>query len=148
MLHYIEDWEGVILTTEGKKHTILQAIMMILPDAGNRKLPIALPVPKDERLQKVVNFMQDQMTENINIGKISVQFGFSERSLLRLFQDDIKMSYAQYLKTLRAIRAIELLTTTNLAINEVAFQVGYDSFPTFSNTFLEIVGVRPKVYRR
>jgi transcriptional regulator GlxA family with amidase domain len=41
-----------------------------------------------------------------------------------------------------------LLTTTPLSINEVAIHVGYDSYPTFSNTFFDIVGVRPKVYKR
>jgi transcriptional regulator GlxA family with amidase domain len=61
------------------------------------------------------------------------KLGFSERSLLRLFQEDLKMLYAQYLKTLRVVRAIESLTSTNLSINEISFQVGYDSFPTFSN---------------
>lgn len=148
LLAYIKQWNTIVLSNEEKKFSILRSIMCILSENSNRRLPIELPVAKEPRLQVILNFMQDQMTEQISISQISNQFGFSERSLLRLFQEDLKMSYAQYLKTLRVVRAIELLTTTKLSINEIAFQVGYDSFPTFSNTFQDLVGVRPKVYRQ
>ncbi|MFN8357203.1 MAG: AraC family transcriptional regulator [Spirosomataceae bacterium] len=147
LLKHIQSWNGIIRNDDFKKYSVLNTIMCILSDASNRKLPIALPVAKEKRLQEVLNYMQDQLTEPISIATISNRFGFSERSLLRLFQEDLNMSYAQYLKTLRVVNAIELLTTTNLTINEIAFTVGYDSFPTFSNTFQDVVGVRPKIYR-
>lgn len=148
LLAYIKQWNTIVLSNEEKKFSILRSIMCILSENSNRRLPIELPVAKEPRLQVILNYMQDQMTEQISISQVSSQFGLSERSLLRLFQEDLRMSYAQYLKTLRVVRAIELLTTTNLNINEISFQVGYDSFPTFSNTFQDVVGVRPKVYRK
>ena len=122
--------------------------MCILADSYSRRLPIELPVAKHDRLQQILNFLQDQLNEQINIGIIANKFGFSERSLQRLFQTELNLSYAHYLKTLRVVRAIELLSSTDLSINEIAYKVGYESFPTFSNTFLEVVGVRPKVYRK
>ncbi len=148
MLKYSDTWAGNISTSDEQKYTFLKAIQLILPDASNRKLPFALPFAKDERLQKILSYIQNQLMENINITDISTNFGFSPRSLLRLFQSDLKMTFAQYLKTLRTIKAIELLTTTNKTLPEIAFDVGYESFPTFSNTFFEIVGVRPKAYKR
>lgn len=147
LLNYVQTWDGIVLANEEKKYSTLRCIMCILSENSHRKLSIELPLAHETRLQVILNYMQDQLTEQTGIREISSRFGFSERTLLRLFQDDLRMSYAQYLKTLRVVKAIELLTTTNLSINEIAFQVGYDSFPTFSNTFLEIVGVRPKVYR-
>ena len=122
--------------------------MCILADSYSRRLPIELPVAKHDRLQQILNFLQDQLNEQINIGMIANKFGFSERSLQRLFQTELNLSYAHYLKTLRVVRAIELLSSTDLSINEIAYKVGYESFPTFSNTFLDVVGVRPKVYRK
>ena len=147
LLNYIQKWDGIILASEDKKYTVLRSIMHLLSENSNRKLAIELPLAKDPRLQQVINYMQDQLNEEISIEVISNKFGFSARSLLRMFQDDLRMSYAQYLKTLRVVNAIELLATTHKSINEISFQVGYDSFPTFSNTFQEIVGVRPKYYR-
>lgn len=116
LLSYIQTWDGIILTNEEKKYSILRSIMYILSDSNNRKLPIELPIAKEPRLQIILNYMQDQLNEQININELANKFGFSERSLQRLFQEDLKMSYAQYLKTLRVVRAIELLNTTKLSI--------------------------------
>jgi AraC-like DNA-binding protein len=148
MLHYIQDWKGAISVNDDKKYTFLKTILLTLPDASDRRLPFTLPVAKDPRLYEAITFLQDNLMENIDISTLSTRFGFSLRSLQRLFQEDLKMSYAQYLKTLRIIKALELLNSTDITLSEIAIQVGYNSFPTFSNTFLEIVGVRPKVYKR
>ena len=148
LLNYVQDWDGIVLRNDEKKYSALWTIMCILADSYSRRLPIELPVAKHDRLQQILNFLQDQLNEQINIGMIANKFGFSERSLQRLFQTELNLSYAHYLKTLRVVRAIELLSSTDLSINEIAYKVGYESFPTFSNTFLEVVGVRPKVYRK
>ena len=78
--------------------------------------------------------------------KLAVQFGFSERSLYRLFQKDLGMSFIQYLTIRRILKAIELLLEKKLAVNEVALAVGYNSVPTFSNTFYKILRQRPSEY--
>ena len=148
MLKYIESWNSLILPTDEKRYTFLKALLLILPDTGHKKLPFALPMAKDERLKEILTYIELQLMNELRIESICTKFGFSPRNLLRLFQSDLKMPYAQYVKTLRAIRAIELLTTTSLTLTEIAFRVGYDSFPTFSNTFFEIVGVRPKAYKK
>lgn len=147
LLQHIKKWNTIVQAQDEKKYSILHTIMCLLSDESNKKLPIALPVAKNGRLLEILDFMHFQMPFKISLPKLSGQFGISERSLLRLFQDDLQMSYAQYLKTLRVVRALELLTSSNMTINQIAYEIGYESLPTFSNTFREMIGVRPKVYR-
>jgi AraC-like DNA-binding protein len=44
------------------------------------------------------------------------------------------------------LKAIELLLERKLSVKEVALEVGYNSVPTFSNTFFKFLGQRPSDY--
>lgn len=146
MIGYTKNWKGVITPEEEDRYTFMMAIKTILPDLSKHKLPFELPLAKDTRLKKITAHLHDNLSKHLHFPDIAQQFGLSERSLARLFQSDLRMPYIKYLRTLRIIHALELLTTTKLSINEIAFKVGYDSFPTFSNMFYQMVGVRPKMY--
>ncbi|WP_238140935.1 helix-turn-helix domain-containing protein [Psychroflexus sp. S27] len=58
------------------------------------------------------------------------------------------MSFIKYYTRLRIFKSLELLMNPNYNISEIANRVGYNSLPTFSNTFHEIMGKRPSEYRK
>jgi AraC-like DNA-binding protein len=45
-------------------------------------------------------------------------------------------------------KALEFVLEKKHTIGEIALMVGYSSLPTFSNTFLKILGKRPSEYLR
>ncbi|MBK7869571.1 MAG: helix-turn-helix domain-containing protein [Saprospiraceae bacterium] len=146
MIDYTKDWKGLILPEDENRFTFGMAIKAILPELSKNKLPFCLPMAKDSRLKKITAYLLENLSSPLHLSEIAQQFGVSERSLARLFQSDLRMSYIKYLRTLRIIHALALLSTTKMSVYEVAYQVGYNSFPTFSNMFYQIVGVRPKSY--
>jgi len=129
-----------------RNYDITKAIKAILPKICINNLPLSLPFSKDIRLTKIVNYLDANLKEPLYFSEISARFGFSERSLYRLFQKDLGMSFIQYLTIRRILKAIELLLEKHLTVNEVALAVGYNSVPTFSNTFYKILGQRPSDY--
>lgn len=56
------------------------------------------------------------------------------------------MSFIQYFTIKRILKALELLIEKKAPVNEVALAVGYNSVPTFSNTFYKLLGQRPSDY--
>ncbi|MDX1942563.1 MAG: AraC family transcriptional regulator [Saprospiraceae bacterium] len=146
MIDYTKEWEGVISPENENRFTFGMAIKAILPELSKHRLPFCLPLAKDSRLKKITAYLQENISSTLHLSEIAQQFGLSERSLARLFQNDLRMSYIKYLRTLRIIHALALLSTTKMSVYEIAYQVGYNSFPTFSNMFYQIVGVRPKSY--
>lgn len=139
-------WTGNISPIEEPKFSIAKAFKMILPELSQTELPLALPYPKDEKLQSVVKYLETRIAENISFRKLSEKFEINERTLARLFQRELNMSFIQYYTILRMLTALKLLLDEKLSVNEVAMRVGYSSLPTFSNTFNKIVGVRPSTY--
>ncbi|MFV8324806.1 helix-turn-helix domain-containing protein [Flavobacterium sp. ZS1P14] len=145
MLLFTNRWNGN-LKKGSNNFSIAHAIKAILPEICPTNLPLSLPLPKDIRLHKISDFLDKNLDETILFSDLAVRFGFSERSLYRLFQKDFGMSFIQYFTIRRILKAIELLLEKKLSVNEVAHAVGYNSVPTFSNTFFRILGQRPSDY--
>jgi AraC-like DNA-binding protein len=97
---------------------------------------------------KIVSYLEWNIGEKLTLANVSARFGLSERSMSRLFKADMDISFLQYLKTLRIIKAIELLLNTDKPINEIADDVGYSSISAFSDTFSEFTQSRPSDLRK
>ncbi|WP_211324830.1 helix-turn-helix domain-containing protein [Chitinophaga skermanii] len=147
MLNYTKQWTGKhIDKSQTRDFTFIMAIKAILPDISKYSLPLALPYPKDKRLLEIIRYINQSLDEPLLFPAIAKKFGFSERSLSRLFHQDLGISFLQYTKIARLMRALELILESKLSINEISMMVGYSSLPTFSNTFNSLLGVRPTEY--
>lgn len=145
LILFTEKWRGDIHKND-KNYAIALAIKSILPDICDTSIPLSLPFPENDRLKKIITYMSEHTAEQISYKKLAAKFGFSERSLNRLFQKETGMSFIKYFTIMKMLRAIELLLTGKYTITEVAFEVGYNSAPTFSNTFYKLLGQRPSDY--
>ena len=145
MMRFTNRWNGN-LKKGSRNFIIASAIKAILPEICLTNLPLSLPSPKDIRLHKIISHLDENLGETILFSDLADRFGFSERSLYRLFQKDLGMSFIQYFTIRRILKAIELLLEKKMTVNEVAQAVGYNSVPTFSNTFFKVLGQRPSDY--
>lgn len=147
LLLFTNRWNGD-LEKNSNDYIIAKALKAILPQVCHHNLPFSLPFPKDVRLIKIMEYIDSNLHENIHFDALAQQFGFSPRSLYRLFQKDLGMSFMQYFTIKRMLKALELILERRLPINEVSLAVGYSSVPTFSNTFYKFMGQRPSEYSR
>jgi transcriptional regulator GlxA family with amidase domain len=107
---------------------------------------LALPYPNHQKLKDIVTYLEENIEENVSFKKLAGLFNISERTLARLFQKELNMSFIQYYTILRMLTALKLLLDEKLSVNEVALKVGSNSLPTCSNTFNKVVGIRPSEY--
>ncbi|MGJ1420639.1 AraC family transcriptional regulator [Sphingobacterium spiritivorum] len=146
LIMFTNRWNGNIFPVEEPKYSIAKAFKLILPELSQTELPLALPYPSHTKLKDIITYLDSRIEENISFKDVAKQFDISERTLARLFQKELNMSFIQYYTILRMLKALKLLLDEKLTVNEVALKVGYSSLPTFSNTFNKIVGVRPSEY--
>ncbi|HLU86446.1 MAG TPA: AraC family transcriptional regulator [Taishania sp.] len=145
MLLFSLQWNGDVLPeTEG--YRFLRAFKYVVSQTCMQALPLSLPYPKNPRLAKVIDFMGSNLEEQLSYSKLSKKYGYSERTLNRLFQKETGMSFIKYLTIQRMLKAIELLVDGKMSVAEIAYAVGYNSVPTFSNTFHKLLGQRPTDY--
>ena len=146
LIMFTNRWNGNIFPNEEPKFSIAKAFKLILPEISQNELPLALPYPKNDKLKLIISYLEQNIAENISFKNLAEHFDISERTLARLFQKELSMSYIQYFTILRMLTSLKLLLDDKLSVNEVALRVGYNSLPTFSNTFNKVIGVRPSEY--
>lgn len=142
MIRYTEKW------TQGSQdspqaNTLMQALQDLLPEEIANAIPVCLPSTSHAKLAQTLDYIQQHLHEKISIQQIASHFGFSVRSLTRLFCKQIGISYSSYCKIARIMKALELIETGIDSVSELAGRVGYESLSTFSNNFLDVCGNRP-----
>ena len=147
MIKYTESWDGQVNPGESR-YQFLSVIKNILPEISNKKLPISLPFTNNERILPILEFIENNLTDNHSLASLSKKFGIGERSLSRLFQLSLKTSFLQYLKLLRMVKSIDLMLESDRSISEIGYLVGYDSLSSFSNTFFQLTNYRPSDFKR
>jgi len=147
MIKYSESWYGHINPGQDQ-FLFLSVIKNILPEISNKRLPIALPFSENERIRPILDYLLLHISESHSLQSIGYEFGISERSLSRLFQQTLETSFLQYLKLLRIIKSIELMLQTDLSINEIAYEVGYGSLSAFSDVFMQLTNSRPSDFKK
>jgi len=95
---------------------------------------------------------QDWLRENLSspdpIESAMAASGLAGRSFHRRFKQATERTPLQYLHQLRVERAKELLEGSDLVVEEVAWQVGYEDAPYFRRLFRRNTGVTPAHYRK
>lgn len=148
MINHTEQWDGLHINASNYNFEFLSALKKLLPQLNNKALPIILPMTSDERMQEILKYLEKNISEQVSLTALSVRFNMSERSMSRLFQAHLHISFLQYFKTLRMIKAIEMILKTNKPISDIAFEVGYDSIGSFSNAFYLFTHSRPSDFRK
>jgi AraC-like DNA-binding protein len=148
MIKYSERWDGRSVDGNDEQFEFLVALKKILPTVHIPVAPMILPTTENEEVLKILKFLDKNIDVNHSLKSISKKFHLSERSLSRLFQANLHISFLQYLKTMRIVKALELLLKTKKTISEIAYEVGYETVGSFSNTFYAFTRMRPSELRK
>jgi len=105
------------------------------------------PTPQGSVLEPVLQWMEDNATQELSLGDIARQSGMSARTLLRRFREQTGTTPLQWLHRTRVRQAQFLLETTTHPVDRIAGQVGFGSPTAFRDRFKRITGVSPQTYR-
>lgn len=147
-LLHISNLAREILPSEQDNYTIANSFYLLLRQYSKYSLPLTLPTSTDEKMMEIINYLNDNLSSKITLDSLARNFNLSQRSITRLFSNELKMTFIEYLTILRILKALELLLETRKSISEICFSVGYNSVPTFSNVFHKLIGMRPVDYRK
>jgi transcriptional regulator GlxA family with amidase domain len=129
--------KGVFNAEETMKHVeqTLERRRLNLPDIRQRVL-------------QVVAYIHAHFAESISRSELASLVGLSERHLDRSFQLEMGVTPITYLNRFRVRQARIMLESGDLAITEVALNVGFSNSGYFTRVFRDEVGVSPRNYAR
>ncbi|MEV0831130.1 GlxA family transcriptional regulator [Nonomuraea rubra] len=107
-----------------------------------------VPAEGEKSLTPVIDWLLANLDRPVSIGELAGRALMSERTFNRRFKALTGTTPYSWLLTRRLERAAELLESTELPVEEVARQVGYNTAAVFRQQFTKRHGVAPRIYRR
>ena len=100
-----------------------------------------------EWLSELLKFVIDNYTKKITLDIVAKNISVSKYHISRNFKQSIGISFTDYINTLRANHALNLLATSERSITEIAFESGFESLTTFFRVFRDLKLKTPKNYK-
>ena len=97
---------------------------------------------------RAVQYIQDNLSENICLNRLSDEANLSRYHFSRVFKSYMGMSPMQFVNVSRIHKAKELLTDDDINISQVAIAVGFNDLSNFERQFKQITGITPKAFKR
>jgi AraC-like DNA-binding protein len=105
-----------------------------------------LPEPRDDRLRAVTALLHADPGRDATLAELGRSAGAAERTLSRLFQSELGMSFHRWRTILRIHHALVHLTN-GLSVTETAAECGWSNPSSFIDAFAEVVGQTPGRYQ-
>lgn len=102
----------------------------------------------DENIQKAVAYIHENLERDLSIQSISQSIHVSKSVLYKKFHACFHCTLSEYINCKRVEKSIELLTKTDLSIEEIAQRSGFSSTSYYTKTFKRIKGIPPLRYKK
>lgn len=133
------------LPRTGDEERLLQVLvdqLALAPCAGSY-----LPTSDDPLLGSVLRMLEANPGDNRTLPELARAAHTTERTLLRRFQRDLGMSFAEWRQRLRVVKAMTLLESGQ-TVETIALDLGYSSASAFISMFRRLMGVTPDECRK
>ncbi len=100
------------------------------------------------RLRPVVEYISEHFKEKIYIEKLADMINVSADYFTKMFKDSIGKTPIDYINGLRVNYAIELLTTGDMSMAEIAEDIGFCNPNYFHKIFKQYMVTSPLAYRK
>lgn len=95
----------------------------------------------------MLNYLQSNYKSNISLQELAKIFSYSPNYCGHIFKEITGITFNDYVNNLRAKNACKLLLNTNLSIEAIAYDSGFNSVEYFYSTFKKFYGITPAKYR-
>lgn len=142
LLSFMKDEHRV---NEAQTSAMLYSILMVLMEssgvsgAGNIGNSI---------VDQAIAFIQHHLSETLTVETIAASVGYSPSYFSHVFHRETGISPYRFVMKSRMDSAMQLLQTTRLSVQDIAFQVGFNSVANFCYAFRKEKGLSPHECRK
>ena len=102
----------------------------------------------EDRILRSIRYMRANLAQPITLKDCAQSAGWSEAHFSLIFRRQTNLSPIRFLTRLKIHRACELLKTTDLSMQEIAREIGFEDQFYFSRLFHRHLRMAPTTYRR
>lgn len=146
MIYQTRVWNYSFNESSQLEKLFYQTLRLFIAEWASVPIPLSLPTTSHPKLLQVTEYIRGNLDVNLQMEVVAARFAVSKRTLMRLFKQELSVTYMTFIRITRIVGALELLSRPGANVSTVAFSVGYESLSAFSTTFYQLVGIRPREY--
>ena len=128
--------------TDTEAHHRMLAVLHDQLQTTSAGEPLWIPTPVDGRLRAACALIVENLREPLTLQQIGHRVGVSQRTLSRLFRDELAMTFPQWRTQLRLQHALVLLAERR-DVTSVASECGWATPSAFIDTYRRAFGHTP-----
>ncbi len=101
-----------------------------------------------DRIQRIINYIEANYDKNISLNDLADEFHLSVPYLSSFFSKHLNTNFKDLYDNIKLQHAKALMFSTNLSIEEISYQVGFNSTQTFYRVFKNKEGITPIEYKK
>jgi AraC-like DNA-binding protein len=115
---------------------------------ANKKIDTSEATILVKQLEKLMAETSAYTKADLKLNDLATQLQISGHQLSQLLNDNLGKNFTSYINDYRIRKACEIImTTNNLKLEAVGYEVGFNSKSTFFAAFKKFTGTTPKLYK-
>lgn len=136
-----------------RPENLIATISVVLNNFKHRNIDtLRTENPKQEtvpsKVKDIVDYINKNIEEKLDVDVLLQNTKWTKRHLTRVFMQYLKVSPYQYVLKRKIEKANSLLIETDIPINEIAFELGFQNYSSFCTAFKKINEETPENYRK
>ncbi|MBJ7336144.1 helix-turn-helix transcriptional regulator [Mycolicibacterium sp.] len=124
-----------------------RTLAQLVAEALDHEAPLSLPT-SDHPIVAAALAYTKQHLDSATAADVSRAVSVSERTLRRLFQESLGLSWRTYLLHARMLRAMALLAAPGQSVQATSSAVGFENLSSFTRCFTQFCAETPSSYRK
>lgn len=105
------------------------------------------PLHADPQVADIMRWISNNLTADLALESLAERFAMGKRTLIRRFKAALHDTPSSYIQKLRIDRAKRLLERTDLPLERILPELGYEDVSSFRKLFIQHTSLTPKAYR-
>jgi AraC-like DNA-binding protein len=101
-----------------------------------------------DRLNIVYEYVMKNFRQKIHLDELAGLLHMTPTSFSRYFSKKNNMPFSRFISELRIRHACKLLTDTELSVEQVCYECGFNTVSNFNRQFLELMKKKPTQYKK
>ncbi len=141
-----------------RQEDMLEVLQKTVADNGGEALPDTMDPATptecqphyhfDEVFERVFREKKIYLNPTLNINDLAQELGTNRTYVSNYINQQLHTTFYEYVNNWRVEQAIDLLTSTDLSLQEVATQSGFNSISSFRRYFVSKMGLTPSAYKK
>lgn len=99
-------------------------------------------------VSEAIEYLKVRYSTDIKLEEVAIKSFLSKNYFSKLFKEVTGTSFSEYIQELRIGQACSLLKNTDMKVNDIASQCGFNDIKFFYEVFKKFTGTTPGAFRR